>query len=164
MIEIEDECVRMAKLAWPNQEIASVRVSIHCYDAKRTLVAGYSSSSGGADVDTAALRVLAGEPDPQLADLKRENTELRERLTDMTQRYHEASGEVGVLHDRIEHAPAYDRSAEVVRLRAELAAAMKVVREVRDISANPDDGFDGVVDALEALKAFDAAKTGGRDG
>ncbi|HEY3499294.1 MAG TPA: hypothetical protein VGK73_31615 [Polyangiaceae bacterium] len=75
--EMKLERERLLTKIWPLQKIESVRVSIHCYDADRTLVAGYSSSPGGQGVDLAALRVLAGEPAPD-AELRRELGELVE--------------------------------------------------------------------------------------
>jgi len=46
--------------------------------------------------------------------------DLEERLRDMTDRYHESSGEADRLHDRINHAGAY-ATAGVARLRARVA-------------------------------------------
>lgn len=65
--------------------------------------------------------------------------ELEADLRDMTDRYHEATKELHTALDRIEHAPAYDRSRRVLELRAEnaqLREELALARRVAELEAD----------------------------
>lgn len=92
-----------------------------------------------------ALHVDVSEARKCLSEAEAANAALREQLQDMTDRYHDASGEADRLHDRINHAPAYATDAAGRAARAEL---IRLTRMQPKFGTYDRDKLEAIADSL----------------
>ncbi len=150
MSEIKDVAVKVYGSTHEGDP-SKLPVGLHRYDGKlRLQINGYEEISVSIPESTelpavdareraeaailAALRVLAGDPDPTLRTVTRERDDWR------------AANEVNIEIGQ--------------KLRGNLTAAMKVVEAVRELEVDDDGRWVGTLDVSMALREFDARKGG----